>query len=65
MPIRIPRNVVITCQRPEVESYLDTYREQYELDNMTGYQVGTGFGAFIEIMLVFRLREANEKRRAA
>ena len=41
----------------DVETTIDRLDEaDYELHAMSSHQVGSGFGAFVEALLVFRLR---------
>ena len=52
-----PLHVVETCLVKDVETTIDRLDDaDYELHAMSWHQVGSGFGAFVEALLVFRLR---------
>ena len=55
-----PKHVVVNCLLKEVEDTLGAYDDEYELIGMTSCQVGTGFGAHVEVILAFRLYEPAE-----
>lgn len=50
------KHAVATCLPKDVEATLDEFGEEYDLVGMTAFQVGTGFGARIEVLLAFRLK---------
>ena len=52
-----PKHVVVNCLLKEVESNLDAYADEYDLIGMSSCQVGSGFGAHVEVILAFRLAE--------
>ena len=55
-------HVVETCLVKDVETTIDRLDEaDYELHAMSSHQVGSGFGAFVEALLVFRLRASEAK----
>jgi hypothetical protein len=54
-------HVVETCLIRDIESTLGALTEDYDLVAMSSHQVGSGFGARIEAVLVFRLREPAEE----
>ena len=56
-----PKHVVVNCLLKEVEDTLGAYDDEYELIGMTSCQVGTGFGAHVEVILAFRLYEVELK----
>ena len=56
----VARHVVVSCLKSEVEDNLDAHEAEYELVGMTCYQVGSGYGAHVEVMLAFRLRPAAD-----
>lgn len=60
-----PLHVAVPCLKTEIEQTMDAYLREYDLVSMCGYQVGTGFGAYIEFMLTFKLKDEMTKRRAA
>lgn len=62
MPETKPERVVETCQRAKAQELIDAMCGDYQLVAMTGYQVGTGYGSFVEIMMVFELRHAGNGR---
>lgn len=55
MPVSKPEHVVTSCLLKDAESTLDEMSTDYELIGMTSCQVGTGFGAHVELFLAFRL----------
>jgi len=57
MAIRKRRYVAICCDLGEVEGHLDHFSTDYELMAQSAYQVGIGFGAKVNVLLTFRLRE--------
>ena len=55
-----PLHVVETCLVKDVETTIDRLDDaDYELHAMSSHQVGSGFGAFVEVITVFRLRPAK------
>lgn len=52
-----PKHQVVNCLLKEVEANLDAYAGEYELIGMSSCQVGTGFGAHVEVILAFKLIE--------
>jgi hypothetical protein len=50
-------HIVETCLVKEVEAMLERFAPDYDLQAMSSHQVGSGFGAFVEALLVFKLRE--------
>jgi hypothetical protein len=48
-------HVVETCLVKDVETTIDGLAADYELQAMSSHQVGSGFGAYVEALLVFRL----------
>jgi hypothetical protein len=65
MPPRKRRFVAITCEVDDIETVLETYGAEYDLLGMSAYQVGIGFGAKVNAVLAFRLREKNEETASA
>jgi hypothetical protein len=53
-----PDHLLETCLTTEVEEALDRLTPTHELIAMSSHQVGSGYGAFIQVLLVFRLRSA-------
>ena len=60
-----PKHVAVTCLRNEVEQTMDAYMNEYDLAGICGYQVGAGFGSFVEFMMAFTLKAEILKRRVA
>ena len=65
MAIRKRRYVALTIDLEDVEKTLDCYGVDYELLAQSAYQVGIGFGAKVNVLLTFKLREQQVKERAA
>ena len=65
MPPRKRRFISLTCDVTEVEDSLEAYGREYDLMAMSAYQVGIGFGAKVNVVMAFRLREVEERVRAA
>ena len=57
MPARKSRFMSITCDIAEVDAKLEEYGVKHDLLAMTAYQVGIGFGAKVNVIMAFRLRE--------
>ena len=58
IPLR-PTHITATCLVKDLELTLDNLSSDYDLIAMSSHQVGSGFGAFVEVITVFRLRPAN------
>ena len=56
----VARHVVVSCLKSEVEDELDAHEANYDLVGMSSCQVGGGFGAHVEVLLVFRARAEAE-----
>ncbi len=56
----VARHVVVSCLKSEVEDNLDAHEAEYELVGMTCYQIGSGYGAHVEVLLAFRARAEAE-----
>ena len=56
----VARHVVVSCLKSEVEDELDAHEANYDLVGMSSCQVGSGFGAHVEVMLAFRARAEAE-----
>ena len=54
----IADHVLETCLTTEVEEALDRLTPTHDLIAMSSHQVGSGYGSFIQVLLVFRLRVA-------
>ena len=65
MALRKPRYRAITCTLDDVEKTLEAYCVDYDLLAQSAYQVGIGFGAKVDVLLTFKLREQQAKERAA
>lgn len=55
-----PTHIVETCTVKEVETALDLVAADYDLVAMSSHQVGSGYGSFVQVVLVFRLRAPAE-----
>jgi len=53
------RFISITCDVEEIEQTLEAYCGEYDLLAMSAYQVGIGFGAKVNTVLAFKLREGR------
>ena len=53
-------HLVETCLISEIESVLERMDDDYDLAAVSSHQVGTGYGAHVEALLIFRLRENPE-----
>ena len=53
-------HVVETCLIKDVEDTLDRLLPDYDLIGQSSHQVGSGFGARVEALLIFRLRKNPE-----
>jgi hypothetical protein len=51
-----PAHIVETCLVHEVEPTLERLEPEYDLHAMSSHQVGSGFGAYVQVLLLFRLR---------
>ena len=51
-----PPHIVETCLVHEVEPTLERLEPEYDLHAMSSHQVGSGFGAYVQVLLLFRLR---------
>ena len=58
IPLR-PTHITATCLVKDLELTLDNLSSDYDLIAMSSHQVGSGFGAFVEVITVFRLRPAK------
>jgi hypothetical protein len=52
-----PVHIVESCLAKDAEETLDRMSPDYELIGMSSHQAGTGFGAHVEVLMAFRLRE--------
>ena len=55
-----PKHAVVLCLVADVENTLDSYQSEYDLVGMSSCQVGSGFGAHVEVILAFKLREEDQ-----
>jgi len=62
MGIRKRRYVAVCCDLEDVEANLDVYCGDYDLLCQSAYQVGIGFGAKVNVLLTFKLREQARER---
>ena len=60
IPLR-PTHITATCLVKDLELTLDNLSSDYDLIAMSSHQVGSGFGAFVEVITVFRLRASEAK----
>ena len=58
IPLRAT-HITATCLVKDLELTLDNLSSDYDLIAMSSHQVGSGFGAFVEVITVFRLRPAK------
>lgn len=53
-----PAHITITCKLDAIPEHLEAM-DDYDLLAMSTHPIGTGYGAWIEAVLVFRLRRAT------
>jgi hypothetical protein len=57
MPRPKRRHRTLVCKIEEIEAKLDSFPPEFDLVAFTAIQVGIGFGAYVNAVLIFRLRE--------
>lgn len=65
MPARKKSHIVETVTLDMVEATLNKHESDYRLIGLSAYQVGIGFGAYVNCVMAFKLKDTRESKMRA